>query len=60
MRLEFLPYDRPSMLPVLHLRDAMEGRLRIDLELPGRSRTLRGWEAQVGRVPRMCSTATTC
>ncbi|MGE5155735.1 MAG: alpha-glucan family phosphorylase [Bdellovibrio bacteriovorus] len=48
---ELFPYNNPAMLPVLPLRDAAGGWLRIDLELPGRTLRLRGWEARVGRVP---------
>lgn len=47
---ELYPYNNPSMLPVLPLRDADGGWLRIDLELPGRTLRLRGWEARVGRI----------
>lgn len=47
-QLEFFPYNNPSMLPVLPLRDAAGGWLRIDLELPSRTLRLRGWEARVG------------
>ena len=50
-QLEFFPYNSPSMLPVVPLRDAAGGWLRIDLDLPGRTLRLRGWEARVGRVP---------
>jgi starch phosphorylase len=50
-QLELFPYNNPSMLPVLPLRDGDGGWLRVALELPGRSLQLRGWEARVGRVP---------
>ncbi|MCG6897907.1 MAG: alpha-glucan family phosphorylase [Thiocapsa sp.] len=49
-QLELFPYNNPSMLPVLPLRDTAGGWLRIDLELPGRTLRLRGWEARIGRV----------
>jgi len=38
------------MLPVLPLRGADGGWLRVDLDLPGRTLRLRGWEARVGQV----------
>jgi starch phosphorylase len=47
---ELFPYNNPSMLPVLPLRDSDGGWLRVDLDLPGRTLRLRGWEARVGRV----------
>jgi len=47
---ELFPYNNPSMLPVLPLRDAEGGWLRVDLQLPGRKLHLRGWEARIGRV----------
>jgi starch phosphorylase len=50
-QMELFPYNNPSMLPVLPLRDAAGGWVRIDLELPGRTLRLRGWQAQAGRVP---------
>jgi starch phosphorylase len=50
-QLEFFPFNNPSMLPVLPLRDKAGAWLRITLELPGRTLHLRGWEARVGRVP---------
>jgi starch phosphorylase len=49
-QLEFFPFNNPSMLPVLPLRDKAGAWLRIALELPGRTLHLRGWEARVGRV----------
>jgi len=47
---ELFPYNNPSMLPVLPLRDAGGSWLRVDLQLPGRVLHLRGWEARIGRV----------
>ena len=47
---ELFPYNNPSMLPVLPVRDGEGGWLRVDLDLPGRTLRLRGWEARVGRV----------
>jgi len=51
MRLELLPCNNPPMFPVLALRDAMEGRLRIDLELPGRSLRRDMLESDVSKGP---------
>jgi starch phosphorylase len=50
-QLALFPYNNPSMLPILPLRDGDGGWLRVRLELPGRTLQLRGWEARVGRVP---------
>ncbi len=49
-QLELYPFNNPSMLPVLPLRDRAGAWLRISLELPGRTLHLRGWEARIGRV----------
>ena len=49
-QLAFFPYNNPTMLPVVPLRDADGGWLRIAIELPGRTVYLRGWHAVVGRV----------
>lgn len=38
------------MLPILPLRDAEGGWLRVQVELPGRSLQLRCWDVQVGRM----------
>lgn len=50
-QLEFFPFNDPAMLPVLPLRDAASEWVRVEVELPGRTLYLRGWEARVGRVP---------
>jgi starch phosphorylase len=50
-QLAFFPYNNPTMLPVLPLRDADGEWLRVSVELPGRTLQLRGWQAQVGRIP---------
>ncbi|MFZ5770377.1 MAG: alpha-glucan family phosphorylase [Thermodesulfobacteriota bacterium] len=50
-QLAFFPYNNPTMLPVLPLRDADGEWLRVSVELPGRTLYLRGWQAQVGRIP---------
>ena len=47
-QLEFYPFNDPTMLPVLPLRDDGEW-VRIEIELPGRVLRLRAWLARVGR-----------
>jgi starch phosphorylase len=49
-QLEFYPYNDPSQLPVLPVRDSQGEWLRLDLDFPGRPVRLRVWEAKVGRV----------
>ena len=48
-QLEFYPFNDPTQLPVVPLRDDNGEWVRITIELPGRSLRLRGWHAQVGR-----------
>ncbi len=48
-QIEFYPYNDPTMLPVVPLRDDQGEWVRISLELPGRRLRLRTWRAQVGR-----------
>lgn len=49
-QMEFYPYNDPSQLPVLPVRDRNGDWLRIRLDFPGRHLWLRVWEALVGRV----------
>ncbi|MEJ2479175.1 MAG: alpha-glucan family phosphorylase [Acidihalobacter sp.] len=49
-QLAYYPYNDPAMLPVMPLRDADGGWLRVSVELPGRTLQLRCWEASVGRT----------
>ena len=49
-QLEFFPYNDPSQLPVLPVRDPQGEWLRMALDFPGRQVRLRVWEAKVGRV----------
>ena len=49
-QMEFYPYNDPSQLPILPVRDPEGEWLRMDLEFPGRRVRLRVWEAKVGRV----------
>ncbi|MCF6231050.1 MAG: alpha-glucan family phosphorylase [Gammaproteobacteria bacterium] len=48
-QIEFYPYNDPTMLPVVPLRDDRGEWVRVTLELPGRSLRLRTWRGQVGR-----------
>ena len=48
-QLEFYPFNDPTMLPVVPLRDDKGEWVDIKLELPGRLLRLRTWHAQVGR-----------
>lgn len=50
-QLAFFPYNNPTMLPVLPLQGPDGEWLRVSVELPGRTLQLRGWQAQVGRIP---------
>ena len=49
-QIEFYPYNDPSQLPVVPVRDEEGEWLRIELNFPGRILRLRAWEAKVGRV----------
>ncbi|WP_176360081.1 alpha-glucan family phosphorylase [Desulfosediminicola ganghwensis] len=51
VQLAFFPFNNPTMLPVLPLQGPDGEWLRVSVELPGRTLHLRGWLAQVGRVP---------
>lgn len=44
------PYNDPSQLPILPLRDNTGEWLRVRVQLPGFAVWLRTWEARVGRV----------
>ncbi len=44
------PYNDPSQLPILPLRDSAGEWLRVRVQLPGYAVWLRTWEARVGRV----------
>ena len=46
---EFYPYNEPAAMPIEPVLPD-DGRLRIPLELPGRTVQLRVWQASVGRV----------
>ncbi|MCG6936692.1 MAG: alpha-glucan family phosphorylase [Gammaproteobacteria bacterium] len=48
-QIEFYPYNDPTMLPVVPLRDDNGEWVHVALELPGRVLRLRTWRGQVGR-----------
>lgn len=48
-QVSLVPYNDPMMLPISPLRTDKGEWLRINLSFPGRSVTLRCWEATVGR-----------
>ncbi len=48
-QIEFYPYNDPTMLPVVPLRDDNGEWVRVTLDLPGRPLRLRTWRGQVGR-----------
>ena len=48
-QIEFYPYNDPSMLPVIPLRDEKGEWVSIAIELPGRMLSLRVWHVEVGR-----------
>ena len=48
-QIEFFPYNDPTMLPVIPLRDDKGEWVKIVVELPGRLLRLRAWHAEVGR-----------
>jgi glycogen phosphorylase len=47
---ELYPYNDPTQLPVVPVRDPAGEWLRVEVELPGRILRLRVWEATVGQV----------
>jgi starch phosphorylase len=49
-QIEYYPYNDPSQLPVMPLRDKKDQWLRVNVEFPGRAVKLRVWQAKVGRV----------
>ncbi|NHN35777.1 glycosyltransferase family 1 protein [Pseudomaricurvus alcaniphilus] len=48
-QIEFYPYNDPTMLPVVPLRDDSGEWVHVVLDLPGRRLRLRTWLGQVGR-----------
>ncbi|MCG2580388.1 MAG: alpha-glucan family phosphorylase [Marinobacter sp.] len=48
-QVEFYPYNDPTMLPLMPLRDDQEEWVRVAVDLPGRSVRLRVWIARIGR-----------
>ena len=48
-QMEFYPYNDPTMLPLVPLRDDQGEWVRVSIELPGRALRLRTWYVQAGR-----------
>ncbi len=49
-QVEAFPYNDSTALPIRPVTDGGGGRLRVSLELPGRTLRLRVWQAQVGNT----------
>ncbi len=49
-QVEAFPYNDPTTLPLLAVRDKDGSRLRVKINLPGRSLFLRVWQANICRV----------
>jgi starch phosphorylase len=49
-QLEAYPDNDPLSLPIRPVLDHRGGRLRVPVELPGRTLSLRAWQVKVGRV----------
>jgi starch phosphorylase len=47
---EYYPYNDPSQLPILPVREHSGEWLRVTIDFPGRRLWLRVWEASVGRA----------
>ena len=47
-QIEFYPYNNPSQLPIVPVRDEEGEWLRIEVDFPGRILRLRAWKAKVG------------
>jgi len=48
-QIEFHPFNDPTMLPVVPLRDENGAWMHVPMTLPGRPLWLRAWHARVGR-----------
>jgi glycogen phosphorylase len=46
----YYPYNAPTMLPVVPLRDADQSWIHVTVDLPGRAVELRTWQVEIGRV----------
>ncbi|RMG31109.1 MAG: alpha-glucan family phosphorylase [Gammaproteobacteria bacterium] len=49
-QIAYYPFNDPTQLPILPVRDEEGEWLHVELELPGRTLRLRTWEARVGRI----------
>jgi glycogen phosphorylase len=47
---ELYPYNNPSQLPIMPVRDESGEWLGVEVDFPGRRLRLRAWEARVGRT----------
>jgi len=50
-QLVFFPYNDPTQLPILPVRDEEGEWLIVKVEFPGRTLRLRTWQVTIGRVP---------
>ncbi|HXY55458.1 MAG TPA: alpha-glucan family phosphorylase [Nitrospirota bacterium] len=46
----FFPYNDPSQLPIMPLREKNGEWLRVELKLPGYSLWLRAWQVEIGKL----------
>jgi len=49
-QLDFYPYNDPAIMPIMPLRDKNDNWVKVEIELPGRTLSLRAWEVIVGRA----------
>ena len=49
-QVEFYPYDDPSQLPIMPVRDRDGEWLAVEVDFPGRHVKLRAWQANIGRT----------
>jgi starch phosphorylase len=47
---EFYPYNDPSQLPIMPVRDKDGEWLAVEMDFPGRHVKLRAWQANIGRA----------
>jgi starch phosphorylase len=49
-QVEFYPYNDPSQLPIMPVRDRDGEWLAVEVDFPGRHVKLRAWQANIGRT----------
>jgi starch phosphorylase len=49
-QVEFYPYNDPSQLPIMPVRDKDGEWLAVEVDFPGRHVKLRAWQANIGRA----------